>query len=370
MKAILYAAVDVDDQAFHVAVYHNITEKLQEFSCRPNAATLAVKLKSLSKKEGADLRLCYEATYLGFSLCRDLRGRGHDCEVVAPSEIPKAPGQKQKTDRIDSKKLAWFYLKGLLTKVHVPDEAEERDRTMLRSRKFLVEQASSLKTHINSICRRMAWDYRQESGRRDLWTKTHIDWIARKVKSCDSSSLKVTLTVLLHQFSQSLENIDSLDIEVEHLAMHDRYQKRVKALTCYRGIDVTSAMTLVTEIGDIKRFDHPRRLTAYVGLDLVEYSSGGKERRFGITKDGNRHIRTTLVESCQFAVLPVRVGKNLAARREGTPSELVDVADRCMARLHKKGTRLLYHGKQRNKITVACAREMLCFVWESLKKVA
>jgi transposase len=370
VKAILYAAVDVDDHAFHVAVINNITDECEEFECKPTSGALATRIRRISQKSGLDLRLCYEATYLGFSLCRELLAKGVTCEIIAPSEIPVAPGQKQKTDRIDARKLAVYYAKGLLTTVHIPDETEEMDRSLLRSRKFLVEQMAGLKTHVTALCRRLGFDYRQETGMRDLWTKRHIQWISVKAKGLKGASVRVALVSLLKQFEDTIENIGFMDLEIEHLANTQRYVSRTKALTCYRGIDITSAMTLITEIGDIFRFDHPRRLTAYAGLDLIESSSGGKEHRFGIAKTGSRHIRTTLVESCQFALQPVRVGRTVAERRVGTPPELVDIADRCMVRLHKKGTKLLYRGKQRNKITVACAREMLGFVWESLRKAA
>jgi transposase len=141
-------------------------------------------------------------------------------------------------------------------------------------------------------------------------------------------------------------------------------------LCTFRGIDTLSAMTLVCEIGDIRRFAHPRQLTSYVGLDVAEYSSGGKQRKKGITKTGNWHIRTTLTESCQIAYRSPILSKRLKQSRAEQPPQIVDVATRCMHRLHKKGTRMLYAGKHKNKIKTACAREMLCFIWEAMRLAA
>ena len=129
-------------------------------------------------------------------------------------------------------------------------------------------------------------------------------------------------------------------------------------------------MTLITEIGDIKRFSHPAKLTSYAGLDISESSSGGKEKKFGITKMGNHRIRTTVVESCQKSSMDYRVSKRLRADRKGQPKEIVDIADRCMKRLRKKSLRLQHANKHINKVKVACAREFLCFTWEALMAVA
>ena len=137
-----------------------------------------------------------------------------------------------------------------------------------------------------------------------------------------------------------------------------------------RGLDVLSALTLVTEVGDIRRFGHPRRLTSYAGMDLIEHSSGGKERKFSMSRMGNRHIRTAVIEACQYAFNAPVVSQILQKRRQETPAPLVEIAVRCMQRLHKKARRLLYRDKPRNKIKAACAREMLGFIWESLNAVA
>ena len=127
---------------------------------------------------------------------------------------------------------------------------------------------------------------------------------------------------------------------------------------------------MITEIGDITRFPHPRQLVSWIGMDIREYSSGGKHQRFGITKQGNRYWRTAFIEANQRGDRTATVSKELKARRAHTAPELVDIADRCLRRLNKKGNRLLLAGKHPNKVKAACAREMVGFVWESLHQVA
>ena len=157
---------------------------------------------------------------------------------------------------------------------------------------------------------------------------------------------------------------------IEELANSPRYQEAVQSLTCYKGIKNLFALTMITEIGDIQRFAHPRQLMSWIGLDVREYSSGGKHHRMGITKQGNRYLRTALIEANQRGYRSTRMGNKLKARRQDTAPELIRIADRCMRRLNKKGNRLLLAGKHPNKVKVACAREMVGFVWESLNAVA
>lgn len=126
-------------------------------------------------------------------------------------------------------------------------------------------------------------------------------------------------------------------------------------------------MTIITELGDINRFPHPRKVVSYLGLDIVEYSSGGKENKFGITKMGNNIVRKALIESIQLAGRPPRITRALEKRREGVDLRYVKVADKCMKRLNIKSSKMVRQNKNRNVIKVACAREMIGFVWESLK---
>jgi transposase len=227
----------------------------------------------------------------------------------------------------------------------------------------------ALRKHIHGLLRRNGRHYGAETKNKTHWNLHHHGWLNR-VAEGSSGSLKINLKLLLGELKHINYTLAEYDKEIESLAKSARYEKQVQALTCYKGIKNLFALTMICEIGDIKRFPHPRQLTSWVGMDIREYSSGGKHNRFGITKQGNRYLRTAFIEANQRGYHSTMVTKDLKARRRNTEPELIHIADRCLKRLNKKGKHLLHTGKHPNKVKVACAREMIGFVWESLNKVA
>ena len=369
-EKIIYVGLDVDDQNFHGAALIPATGEVIEFKCRPNTKGLINQLQDLKVKlQDFDLKICYEATYIGFTLQRDLAAQGYICDVVAPSSIPRVHGNQVKTDRLDATKLAQFYSAGLLTIVTPPEVETEKDRDLMRSRQFILHQLSEVRTHIQSLLRRNNMHYKSETGSMSHWTRNHLCWLERK---CDESngSLKANLKLLIQQMKWLNHTRAEYDKAIDELAATEKYKKQVSALVCYKGIKNIFALVMITEIGNIKRFKHPRQLVSWMGMDIREYSSGGKNNRFGITKHGNRYLRTAFIESNQRIFRAKSIGNDLKQRRKDIDPELIQIADRCMSRLTKKGSRLLLAGKHTNKVKVACAREMVGFVWESLNKVA
>ena len=112
---------------------------------------------------------------------------------------------------------------------------------------------------------------------------------------------------------------------------------------------------MITEIGDVKRFSHPRQLVLWVGMDIREYASGGKSNRPRITRRGNRYLRAAFIEANQRGYRTTRLSRDFKARRANTNREYIAIADRCLRRLKKKGSRLLLAGKHPNKVKEACA---------------
>jgi transposase len=319
--------------------------------------------------KGYKIKLCYEASYIGYCLQRDLVSNGIHCDIVSPSSIPSPRGKAIKTDRIDAGYLAQFYANDLLTIVQPPDEEQEQDRDLLRSRQKVMQQRNQLRKHLQSVLRRSGLHYKAETGNKSHWTKHHYCWLERTIDGLPGS-LKVNLELLLRQLKALNEVLSDYGQQIEVLARSPRYQPAVQSLTCYKGIKNIFALTIITEIGDIKRFSHPRKLVSWIGMDIREYSSGGKHNRFGITKHGNRYLRTAIIEANQRGYRTARIGKDVKARRKDIAPELINIADRCLRRLNKKGNHLLLAGKHPNKVKVACAREMVGFVWESLNKAA
>lgn len=369
MKSILYVGLDVDDTAFHGGVYCRETGETFEFKCKPNKGSLMSKLQKFID-QGYELKVCYESTHICFGLCRNLNKEEHiTCEIIAPSLIPSLPGKKVKTDRLDANKLAEYYAKGMLTSIYIPDEKDEEVRKMIRTRGFLVRQRKNLKRYILSSCREFEIDYKSESNNKEYWTKKHIEWLTSKIKELPYGLNRI-FEILLYELDKLSEGIKELEELIEKEAESKRYKKRKDALVCFRGLSTLSSMSLITEIGDIKRFSHPNHLSSYCGLNIREYSSGGKEKKGSITKMGNKWIRTTAIEACQNIQRASTISKRLKAMRKGQDLKIISVAEKCTKRLRKKALRMIMSGKHINKVKVACARELLGFVWETLNLVA
>ena len=340
-QTIIYVGLDVDDTQYHGSALDKHTGEVIDFKCRPTLKGLLIQLEKLARHfPGCTLKLCYEASYIGFTLQRDLAEKGHGCEVVAPTSIPSPRSKQIKTDRIDASQLAHYYANGLLTVVSIPKLEQEQDRDLLRSRQKVLLQRTQLRKHLHAVLRRNGLHYKAQTGNKSHWTKHHYGWLQRTIKG-SSGSLKVNLTLLLRQIRRLDEVLVEYGQHIEELADTPRYREAVQSLTCYKGIKNIFALTMITEIGDIQRFVHPRQLMSWIGMDVREYSSGGKHNRMGITKQGNRYLRTAFVEANQRGYRSNRIGKDVKARRNGTSPELIVIADRCLRRLNKKGNRLL-----------------------------
>lgn len=367
-KEKLFVGLDVDDKNIHMGIFNPLTGEMSSIKCKPTLSSLLKKLKVLLKK-GYELKVCYEASYIGYSLCRELLKKGIECEVIAPSLIPRKAGDRVKTERIDGEKLARYNANSLLTKVRVPDEEDEAVRSLTRSREFMVRERKRLKQHILSLCRQHNLNYKQEEGKLNYWTKSHIKWLESKIEGLNEY-LRSSFEILLSSYENISMQIDKFEEKIEEASKEERYEKKVRALNSFRGLSTLSSMSLILEIGDIKRFVHPKKLVSYSGFDIREYSSGGKELKYGITKMGNIMIRRVLVESVQHCFKKEKISRRLSKAREGVEGKVINIADRCMKRLRDKYLKMLARGKERNKIKVACAREKLCFIWEVLNLVS
>lgn len=298
----LFIALDVDDKNYtgHALIEGESDESGKWFKSKPNVKALLAAVNKIIPPN-CTIHFCYESTYCAFHLCRALRNAGHECTVIASGLIPEMPGMRVKTDRLDAKKLAIYFSKGLLTAVHVPKPEDEQDRMFVRSRSFLREQLKELRPHVVSVTKQIGWSYREEHGEgAAYWTQKHCDWLRQTLKE-SSPIIEKNFEIFFSQMDSLEARINEYTEQIEKMAAAEKYEKKVKALKCYRGIDILTAMTLVTEIGDIRRFPHPSKLMSYAGMDIAEYSSGGKERKFSITKMGNKRIRRILTEAVQSA---------------------------------------------------------------------
>jgi len=310
-------------------------------------------------------RACYEASGAGYVLQRALDHDGFWCEVIAPSLIPRWPGDHRKTDRLDAVRLVRLYRSGHLRPIRIPDEEQEEVRQLVRCRLSLQRQIVRSK---HRIVRVLATHGHRFTGTKSNWTMQHRAWLARLRRELTGA----LQTVLAHDL-EHLEYLEtqqrSLDREIEQWSRREPWRRVVEALMCFRGIKTLTAMTLITEIGDIRRFGHPRQLMGYTGLVPQEFSSGERQRRGSITKAGNQFLRRVLVE-CAWHY-QYRAGSTLILdrRRMGQDPEVVAIAVKAQ---HRLGNRFHHLEKtmHRNKAAVAVARELCGFLWATMWAVA
>ena len=368
MNNVIYIGLDVDDNAFNGYVISPEYKEGFPLRSKPTLGSLLNKLQSISK-DSSLFHICYEAGYLGFTLARELRAKGYKCDVIAPHMIPRKGNSKVKTDRIDAKNLCFMLSKGLLTVCDLPDPDTESVRSLIRSRTFLSHRIRSLKNHIVSLCRKSGLHFKQETESKSYWTIAHRAWITGLVMREDINPLlKFNLKQLVSELKSEEARVSEYDDQIELLSQADTYRETVQALSCFRGINTIAAMGIAAETGDISRFAHPSQYMSYVGLGVREYSSGGKEIKFGITKTGNSHLRCIVVESSQKIYRCPKLSLKVRRRQTRTREEYAEIANNCMKRMNKKGMHLLMRGKHTNLVKVACAREMLGFIWEAMKK--
>jgi transposase len=306
-----------------------------------------------------EVHACYEASGAGYVLERKMRSWGHACEIVAPSLIPRRPGDRRKHDRKDAEELARLYRAGELVTIRVPTEREERVRDLVRCREAFQREALKSRHYILKFLARRGLVYREGQN----WTGKHFAWL-RAIQRDEVLETEdhIVFGEYLALLDYKLDRRDELDRQIEALALEPAYKETVGRLCCLKGISTHAAMVLATEIGDFRRFEHPGKLMAYVGLVPSEHSSGGSRRQGPITKAGNSRVRHVLVQAAWSYRFPPRRGAVLKRRQEGQPPDAVAHSWKAQHRLHKVYKRLAFR-KNSQIAAVAVARELVGFIW-------
>ena len=169
--------------------------------------------------------------------------------------------------------------------------------------------------------------------------------------------------------SERTQRLDRMDNELTVTLKKWRFYPVVRALQAMRGARLLVAGGFMAELGDLKRFDHPRKLMAYLGLVPSEHSSGGKRRVGAITKAGNKRVRRLLVEGAQSYRHPANISREMQLRQEGLPKEVLDIAWKAQLRLCRRYNRLYAKGKHRNLVVTAIAREMASYMWAIAQQI-
>lgn len=282
---------------------------------------------------------------------------GHRCTVAATSKIPRTSSDRIKNDRRDSQKLAVLHRCGDLTPVWVPDEVHEAMRDLARARMDAVMQLSRARQQLLGFLLRHGRIY--EGG--DHWTKKHRMWLAGQ--AFEQPAHNAVFRDYVEAVHASQERRDQLVAHIIRLLPEWSLAPLVEAIRGLRGLELVSAVTFVTSVGDLSRFDNPRHLMAYLGLVPSEYSSGDRICRGGITKTGNREARRMLIEAAWSYRYPARLAQSKARIVDPLPKPIRDITWKAQSRLCTRYQKLSARGKKSTVVATAIARELAGFIW-------
>jgi transposase len=302
----------------------------------------------------------YEAGCLGYSLYHQLTDYNVNCVILAPTTMLEQRSRKRiKTDKRDAEIIARCLAQHNYSPVHIPTEKDEQTKEFLRMRDDHKLALKKVKQQILAFCLRH--DYRYDG--KSHWTAAHIKWL----RSLQPEALyKEILDEYLLTYTTLSDKLKRLDKRIEELASQDEYKEDVKKLSCFIGVKTHTALSVLVEVGDFKRFATAQQFASYLGLVPGEDSSGDEQTRLGITKAGIRHIRLLLTEAAQCYGRG-QVGfksKELKSRQSGNTADVIAYADKASERLRRRYYKMvLGKCKKHNVAKTAIARELACFMW-------
>ena len=349
---VRFIGLDVHKDSMVIAVAESGRDAARDGGTIPSDwAALEKVLKRLA--ETHTLKLCYEAGPTGFALYRRLTKAGYDCQVVAPSLVPRKPGVRIKTDRRDAANLARCLRAGDLTAVSVPEEDIEALRDLERARDAAKKAETTAKHHLGKFLLRNDRVWRDGSN----WTQKHKAWIRQQTFSHEAHQR--VLRDYLKSLEDATERVERLTKDIEELVEKSVLAPLVTALQSLRGVATISSVVIAAEIGDLRRFDSATKFMAFVGLVPGESSSGQRQQRGSITKTGNRHVRRILVEAAWHYFKAAQMSQALRRRNALVSDEVRRISWKAQKRLHRKFHHLVYEkGKSPQVAVVAVAREL------------
>ena len=340
------------------------TGEIRFFGEIDNTADATARLVRKLAAKYERLAFCYEAGPTGYGLYRQITALGQECMVVAPSLIPKKPGDRVKTNRRDAIGLARQLRAGELTAVWVPDSRHEAMRELTRARGAAVEDARQKGQQVSAFLLRLGRHYAGKT----TWTKTHLGWLASQ--KFEHAEQRIAFEELLLAVHQARDRVARLEEAIRQAVPEWSLAEVVHALIAMRGIDMVTATAFLAEIGDLSRFRTPRQLMAYLGLVPSEQSTGDTIVRGPITKAGNRRARRLLIESAWAYRHPPRVGKDKQAKVAAAPRAVREIAWKAQHRLYARYRALTRRGKLKTVAITALARELAAFIWAVSREIA
>lgn len=322
-----------------------------------------MKALSGSSCNPSELAIVYEAGPCGYGLARDLISRGYNCEVIAPSRVPRRPADRIKTDRRDALLLARMHRSAELVSVTIPDPSDEAVRDLMRARDDAVKAQRCARQQLMAILLRLGKPYREGRG----WTQKFHRFLADL--RFDDPHHRIVFTEYRLAVQAAAERVERIEAAIRQAFDTWRWRPVVKALMSLRGIDFLTAMIIVAEVGDLRRFEHPRPLMSYLGLVPSEFSSGNSQHRGPLTRTGNSRVRRVLIESAWNYRHPAKISREIENRQEGQPAAVTEIAWKAQARLCHRFRKLRYRGMHQNKTCAAIARELIGFIWDIARRV-
>ena len=363
----VYVGMDVHKETFSLCCFTNEKEEAEyPQKVKGHYSKVLNYIEAMRFHYGDNaLFICgYEAGCLGFTLYHQLTAHGVKCIILAPTTMLQPKGKKKiKTDKRDAKLIARCLAHHDYSPVHIPTEQDEQTKEYIRMRDDHKLALKKVKQQILAFCLRH--NYRFE-GTGSNWTQAHLRWL----RALQPEGLyREILREYLLTYVQLVEKLERLDRRIEELASEETYKEKVSKLSCFIGVKTITALAVLTEVGDFKRFASAQQFSSYLGLTPGEDSTSDNQNRLSITKAGNRHVRLLLVEAAQsFARGQVGYkSRLLKIRQEGNLPEVIAYADKANERLRRRYYRMvLRNNKKPNVAKIAIARELACFIWGML----
>lgn len=353
----IYVGLDVHKSTIAIAVARGHRGEVAYHGEIQNSPAEIRKLVKRLSPHAEVLNFCYEAGPCGYGLYRDLTAMGHQCDVVAPSMIPRKAGDRLKTDRRDAMGLARLHRAAELTAVWVPDREQEAVRDLTRAREDMKSVELKARQRLNHFLLRHGLVY----GGKSRWTKAYYRWLEQV--RFDYPVQQIVLQEYVDAVKEAQRRVAGLESQMRQVLSSWSLGAVAESLMALRGVSLIVAMTTLAELGDITRFDSPQELMGFLGLVPSEHSSGNNRRQGRITRTGNGHVRRVLVEAAWSHRFPARKTRCIQARAEKTSKEVQAIAWEAQKRLCGRYRALMESGKAKNVAVTAVARELAGFIW-------
>ena len=356
----LCIGLDVHNDSIAVSLAPSDTTEVRRYGIIGGTLDDVLRLskKLAAAHPGRVLKFCYEAGPRGYPLCRFLRAHGADCLIVSPSKVPRAPGDRVKTDRRDADQLARLFRAGELTGIYVPAAQDEAIRDLIRARYQVQRQRHRARQQLKMFLLRQNIHYTGTAA----WGAAHLRFLA--TVKLPFAEQQWVFQEMVNVISEAAARLARYEKQIAAVVAAWRWEPVVKALMSLRGVALLTAATLVAELGDLERFPTAPQLMSYLGLCPSEHTTGTDRQQGGITKMGNGIARKALIEAAWNYRSPARIGGTILARQAGLPKAVTEAAWNAQTRLHQRYKHLT--GPARKKATVAAAalgRELAGFVW-------